>query len=830
MWLTTPFARLAQKFSFLEVCFHHCKYGSSRRKLTKLLHNVPTFQELELYCTNDHPHEPWGQSPAGHWKTSEETSYPWELCRAIAAKLVKQLQADGYACTPPVFALQEASLQTLRATTDIQPRRGLQPMVAEFKNVIQHPANEPLPSCSRKLSTPHPGKCASAISEVQDGTSQALTVSVGQHFTPEEFVAEAARIGHPTRVHSMFPEDIEKTVEHYLSRDKGKLASERTEEIKRWIALKRDLDADEKVLKDNMSCRRRTVLQDKSLRLFERLLRDSGHDDVDLTCNVIQGFDLTGMLPESRVFGRRVRPAAITCDELRRVADLGRSGILSSVSSSGDATSDEQLYSATLKEVDKGFLTRVHDLAKLPSGATITRRFGVQQKSKTRPIDDYKASFVNSSVTQTETASVHTVDHIAALISCVMRKASLMSCPLELTSKTWDLADAYKQLPLSDEAFRLDSYLVVFSPESKGPEVFQQSVLPFGSVASVTAFLRVAQAIWKLGTKLLHLLWTSYFDDFFSIAEKETSRHTDLIIAAVFSILGWKLSVGKLVDYDTVCKVLGVQFDLNMSGCGMAFVCNTDDRVEELCEALDQVIKLGKLKRSEGERLRGRLQFACGQLFGRTARNHIRVLSAHIRSNKQLLLDDTVHALVSIRAQIKLNVPRRIVGSLTDHSHVYVDASFEEAGYLGVGGALFNSSGHLINFFSEPLEVTFLEKVKRSNQKNVIQEMEMLALFIGLSLWCPVWNGFRVVAFTDSEAVRHSFLKTWSKNDPCSKVLECIFDLEENNLCPVWLERVPSQSNPVDFLSRGQVTKWKGVEVTRVDVHEVWHRAVPELG
>ena len=123
---------------------------------------------------------------------------------------------------------------------------------------------------------------------------------------------------------------------------------------------------------------------------------------------------------------------------------------------------------------------------------------------------------------------MHTVDHIAAMISCILMRSLSSGHSPELTSKTWDLADAYKQLPLSDEAFSLDSYLVVYSPRSKGPEVFQQSVLPFGSVASVTAFLRVAQAIWKIGTKLLHLLWTSYFDDFFSVAERETSRHTDL--------------------------------------------------------------------------------------------------------------------------------------------------------------------------------------------------------------------------------------------------------------------------------------------------------------
>ena len=196
-------------------------------------------------------------------------------------------------------------------------------MVAEFKNVIQHPVNQPLPECSRKLSTPHPGQCASATSKVQDGTNQAQTVSIGLHFTPEEFVVEAVRIGHPTRIHSLFPEDIEMTVDHYLSRDKGTLAIERTEEIKRWISLKRDLDNEEKVLKNDMSLRRKDVLRDKSLLLFERLLCDAGHDDVDLVTHMTQGFDLTGMLPESRVFGRRVRPAAISCDELRRVAELG---------------------------------------------------------------------------------------------------------------------------------------------------------------------------------------------------------------------------------------------------------------------------------------------------------------------------------------------------------------------------------------------------------------------------------------------------------------------------------------------------------------------------
>ena len=66
----------------------------------------------------------------------------------------------------------------------------------------------------------------------------------------------------------------------------------------------------------------------------------------------------------------------------------------------------------------------------------------------------------------------------------------------------------------------------------------------------------------------------------------------------------------------------------------------------------------------------------------------------------------------------------------------------------------------MLNFFSEQIDPDFIEKVKKEGQKNMIQEMEMLALLVAVSMWCPLWNGARIVAFTDSEAVRFSFFKT----------------------------------------------------------------------
>ena len=69
------------------------------------------------------------------------------------------------------------------------------------------------------------------------------------------------------------------------------------------------------------------------------------------------------------------------------------------------------------------------------------------------------------------------------MVACVMRTATPTGLTVELAAKACDLADAYKQVPLSDEAYELDSFLVVYSPARRGPEVYGQKVLPFGSVA-----------------------------------------------------------------------------------------------------------------------------------------------------------------------------------------------------------------------------------------------------------------------------------------------------------------------------------------------------------
>ena len=155
------------------------------------------------------------------------------------------------------------------------------------------------------------------------------------------------------------------------------------------------------------------------------LIREDGHEDLTLVDDLKKGFDLTGALPRSGVFSQKFRPASMSCDDLRRVSDLGREVFLESVQSSGDKDLDASLFEATLKEVEKGFIQGPISKNELPAGSTLTKRFPVKKKNKVRPIDDYKASLVNFAVTQSEGVTIHTIDHIVAMMACWMRTGSV---------------------------------------------------------------------------------------------------------------------------------------------------------------------------------------------------------------------------------------------------------------------------------------------------------------------------------------------------------------------------------------------------------------------
>ena len=254
--------------------------------------------------------------------------------------------------------------------------------------------------------------------------------------------------------------------------------------------------------------------------------------------------------------------------------------------------------------------------------------------------------------------TIHTIDDIASMMSFCMQSGSIESNN-GLVAKCWDLSDVCKQVPLSDGAYDLDSYLAAYDPSTGTAKIFKQSVLPFGSTASVTAFLRVSLAIWKVGASLLKLMWWAYFDDCLCLARQSESRYVDFCVDAVFSLLGWRISKHKLIDFDSFCKVLGVHLDLRQSGDRLCFVSNMEDRVEELVKGIGEIMTSKLLTRAEGERLRGRLRFASSQVFGRKFRRLLRTLSNHVTQGRKFVSDHTLKCLEDISQFLQQNTSRR---------------------------------------------------------------------------------------------------------------------------------------------------------------------------
>ena len=196
---------------------------------------------------------------------------------------------------------------------------------------------------------------------------------------------------------------------------------------------------EEKTYKEDMSPHRAKVLASKHLVLFRRMLTEAKHEDDGLVDNIKNGFDLVGEIPNSGVYRKRVKPASITTDEMRRAAKRTRKAIIQSTRGSDDSMVDIGVYQSTLDEMERGWLHGPYTEHELGDDYTVTRRFGVRQGSKIRPIDNYTESLVNQTTSAGEAISLHSTDVIAATLSLwmsVMNKQDVNKPKLDLVGKS----------------------------------------------------------------------------------------------------------------------------------------------------------------------------------------------------------------------------------------------------------------------------------------------------------------------------------------------------------------------------------------------------------
>ena len=481
--LTQWIAPLLQLPQAHKVVFHHCMYGSTRRKQTMLLANFADIASLKRECNNAHSHEPWGRV-RNQWATSLEVEYPHGLCVEWANVFIRlMLDAGAVPLDDSLIGIDDFSSRQARAISTTQPRgKGLPPFVTEFKTIytLNGPASDmwkpglqqwrcpdsitATPSCS---TIPDYAKLIS--SHFHGGTGEKAEtkfaiVKVGVPWEPCEFIKKASGLGHPKHFLKSIPSELGRAISHITSSSMVSLARERTQAARYWMLRAMQLKEEEEAYKKKRPGHCSDVLRTKKLLVFEEMIKSCGYADVGIARDVSFGFDLMGALPSSHVFEEKTTFGTLLPEHVKMVSGSTRKAIFNSSRRVNDKEVANEICRITEEEVSKGWLKgplKFEDLASL------TRRFGVKQTSsssdgqqvvKVRPIDDFSESLINCAVTCSEKISIHSADVIVAGI--LKRLELSKAATLDLKARAIDLRKAYKQLPLSAAALD-DAYICV---------------------------------------------------------------------------------------------------------------------------------------------------------------------------------------------------------------------------------------------------------------------------------------------------------------------------------------------------------------------------------
>lgn len=179
----------------------------------------------------------------------------------------------------------------------------------------------------------------------------------------------------------------------------------------------RELSDDERTLRESLDPSAQPVLAPKRLLLFKEMLCDAGADDALLFDDICNGFRLVGDLQPSGQFSQQWKPAALSVEQLRQTSVWAQHAVIGECMKIG---ADEELARAVWADtIDQassekqwvcGPFTAEQVTARLGPHWVPSKRFGVRQSGKIRPVDDFSQYLINSSTSCHENIDLEGID------------------------------------------------------------------------------------------------------------------------------------------------------------------------------------------------------------------------------------------------------------------------------------------------------------------------------------------------------------------------------------------------------------------------------------
>lgn len=664
MWQTSWFCALAEKLgsNLSKTEGQMCMFGGARNKKTLLWHSkLLTLKSLQVMCDKSHQHMPWGilKGSKRAFATAKERNYPDLWCLKLAREVAAQVPRKVQKAKPD---------QSSRVLREVQPRRGMQEIIPEFKEiqVLEKCGMEEvslgldwlkLKSKGKSLRGLELGSEAKVlhVEEVEDGPGSGCKtwqITVGIHWTPSQFVDEAMTLVHPFDRTIRVPPSVAEAVSWAARVGPHEVVAYREREMERIKRLAKTLEPKEIQVHSKLNPDVEAVVKSKNILLFERLLREIRYDDMEVVSLLIEGVALVGELPKTGIWKPEANPPSCNAATLWANARDVQKKLQAPKRPTPD---DTEVWAATMVEVEEGSLRGPFSPNEMEARQgprwLAARRFAVRQGAKIRPIDDFSEFSINQAFGTQEKVEMVGLDQVVGwararwdavdnkgrfvmkdTAGCIweetLHKDWSVTSWRELQGRVADLKQAYKQLPRHPKHAAF-SNVAVRDPSDNTTKFFEAVALMFGESAAVYGFLRFSRALSALATKIFGLIVTEFFDDFTQVEPKQTAPSAMVAMEFLVDILGWKLSVTpeKRKKFDDKFVSLGVQVDFRRLCDGDVVLRNKEGRTEALAEIISEILATDEMGFKEALSIRGKLTFAEGQLFGRVSAPATRMLS-----------------------------------------------------------------------------------------------------------------------------------------------------------------------------------------------------------
>ena len=572
--------------------------------------------------------------------------------------------------------------------------------------------------------------------------------------------------------------------------------------MQRWLRRSLELKSAESELHQSLPPHLQKILKGKRLLLLKEILIDLRYEDVAVVDDLITGFKLTGWSPKTGVFDPDVRRPTLSVTQLQNMAPGLNASIIRSVDESPVDQTTEKVWEETWIEVEKGWLRP----ATSSTGCSVAKRFGLQQKTKVRMIDDFSVNKVNHTYGLRERLRVQSVDEICAYLAYLMDNVEHGAMP-RLVGRTFDLKSAYKQYGV-DEWHSNFLQICVRDPFG-GHGLFHINALPFGATGSVCGFLRISNALAFIGCRGLDLIWSAFFDDYTVLCGEAEEANVTFYVESLFRILGVEFAAegDKAQPFQALFKSLGLEFDLRSLQHGKFFLRHTESRRSELLASIDDMLRKTQAAPKELERLHGRLVWFNSFVFGRLMNHAVATLSKACRVNDRHIHTgrDLKDALLHLKHSLEESKPMEITKSLCTTWVVFTDGAYEPSSRwkATIGGVLISPSGTAIECFGECLDENLLEELL-SDSAHPIYELEVLPVLLAASAWRHFLRGSPTVFYIDNDAARSAYIQGVGATSMTRLFTEAFVKLEYKLRLMSWFGRVPSHSNIADQPSRLQ--------------------------